>query len=93
MPSSTATIAEAQSVVAVQPIWSLVWACAAPDKASVANTAVAIHLVIVVSLWRSFQSQSDRLDRKSDLFDRLLFIDIFFDHIFYRTTKASGRRQ
>src|SRR6476646_9869655 len=46
MPSSTAIIAEAQSVVAVHPIWILVcaWAGAAANKATAA--AAALNVVI-----------------------------------------------
>jgi hypothetical protein len=46
MPSSTATIAEAQSLVAVHPIWILVWACADPANRVAASVAAARNLVM-----------------------------------------------
>src|SRR3984885_9479058 len=71
MPSSTATIAEAQSVVAVRPIWSFVWAQAGPATKTAATAAAAANLVM------------DGLPRR--YFHRLLIIDILYDHIFYQT--------
>jgi hypothetical protein len=46
MPSSTATIAEAQSDVAVQPIWIFVWAQAGLATQIAASAAAARNLVI-----------------------------------------------
>src|SRR5260370_1385411 len=77
-PSSTATIAEAQSLVAVQPIWILVCACAGPAARIAANPATARNLVI------------DRLSIAISL-DRSVFIDISIDHIFHKNTRGGDR--
>jgi hypothetical protein len=69
MPSSTATIAEAQSLVAVHPIWILV--CAGTGPAAKIAAKVAARILIM-----------DRLPI-AIFVDSLIFIDISFDHIFY----------
>src|SRR6202453_4480827 len=77
MPSSTATIAEAQSLVAVHPIWTLVWAWPDPANRVAASVAAARNLVM---------KPPDR-----DIFHRLLIIDILYDHIFYQITSGDAR--
>jgi hypothetical protein len=69
MPSSIATIADPQSDVAVHPIWILFWAKPGSANKSTAIAATANNLVI------------SRLPG-ANIWHRLLFIDIFNDHIF-----------
>src|SRR5216683_4407342 len=74
MPSSTATIAESQALVAVHPIWILV--CAWPGPAAKIAAKLAARILIM-----------DRLPI-AILLDSLTFIDISFNHIFYRKTRG-----
>src|SRR5689334_10928933 len=74
-PSSTATMAEAQSEVAVQPIWILPSAWAAP-VASAATTSAKAKIFRI------------KFPPAVAVFGALLFIDIFHDCIF--RTKAQG---
>src|SRR6266851_8653107 len=75
MPSSTATIAEAQSLVAVHPIWILV--CAWPGPAAKIAAKLAARILIM-----------DRLPIAIFL-DSFIFIDISLEHIFFGKTRGN----
>ncbi len=75
IPSSAATIADAQSDVAVQPI-RIFWAWALPDSTTPATAASPIHHFLMHPSLAAI------------LIARLLFIDIIFDHIFFERTRG-----
>src|SRR5215212_1592068 len=78
MPSSIATIAEPQSEVAVQPTWILACAKAVPVSARLTARAATVTARAARTSFTTF----------SPRYIFVLFIYIFFYHIFHRKTRG-----